>query len=244
MESAIASTTVVGRARGPGKTHEMTFGVALRVWGDHACFTRPEMKVERVSYEVITPSAARGVLEAIHWKPAITWVVDRIHVLKPIRFENIRRNEVASKISVGSIASAISVGTLEHLCLVVDEDRQQRAAIVLRNVDYIIEAHFELTGKAGPDDSTKKHHEMFLRRVKKGQCFHRPYLGCREFPAHFELFSGVKPRLHESLRGSLDLGGMLDDIDFDNGMSARFFLARMEDGVLDVAACRERRPNR
>ena len=218
----------------------MTFGVALRVWGDHACFTRPEMKVERVSYEVMTPSAARGVLEAIHWKPAIVWVVDRIHVLKPIRFENIRRNEVASKIAAGSIASAISVGTLEHLCLFVDDDRQQRAAIILRDVDYIIQAHFELTDKAGPDDCARKHHEMFLRRAKNGQCFHRPYLGCREFSAHFELFSGVKPSLDESLRGLRDLGWMLDDIDFKNGMSARFFLARIEDGVLDVAACRTR----
>ena len=122
----------------------MTFGVALRIWGEHACFTRPEMKVERVSYEIMTPPAARGVLGAIHWKPAIAWVVDKIHVLKPIRFQNIRRNEVASKISASSIANAISIETLEHLRLVVNDDRQQRAAIIPRDVDYIIEAHFEL----------------------------------------------------------------------------------------------------
>ncbi len=218
----------------------MSFGIALRVWGERACFTRPEMKVERVSYDVMTPSAARGVLEAIHWKPAIAWVVDKIHVLKPIRFENIRRNEVESKIASGTISSALNKNSLDELRLFVDEDRQQRAAIVLRDVEYVIEAHFDLTKNAGPDDNAQKHHEMFLRRAEKGQCFHRPYLGCREFAADFEPFAGEKPEPHESLRGSRDLGWMLDDIDFKNGMTPRFFLARMEDGVIDVAACRKR----
>ena len=127
----------------------MSYGIRLRVSGDHACFTRPEMKVERVSYDVMTPSAARGILEAIHWKPAIRWVIDRIHVLKPIRFQSIRRNEVGSKVAAGKIRTAMNRGSLEGLHLLVDEDRQQRASTVLVDVAYVIEAHFEMTDKAG-----------------------------------------------------------------------------------------------
>src|SRR3954447_12829749 len=123
----------------------MPFGVKLKVSGGYACFTRPEMKVERVSYDVMTPSAARGILEAIHWKPAISWVIDKIHVLKPIRFQSIRRNEVGSKVPVGKIKTAMNRGSLAGLHLLVDEDRQQRASTVLADVAYVIEAHFELT---------------------------------------------------------------------------------------------------
>src|SRR5688572_8792901 len=135
----------------------MAYGIRLKVWGDHACFTRPEMKVERVSYDVMTPSAARGILEAIYWKPAIRWVVDRIRVLKPVRFESIRRNEVGHKASVSNAERAMRSGHLGGLYLPVDEDRQQRAATVLCQVAYIIEAHFELTAKAGPEDNPGKH---------------------------------------------------------------------------------------
>src|SRR4051812_31163228 len=159
----------------------MAYGIRLKVWGDHACFTRPEMKAERVSYDVMTPSAARGILEAIHWKPAIRWVVDRIHVLNEIRFQSIRRNEVGSKISVRNVKTAMSRGSLEGLHLLVDEDRQQRASTVLADVAYVIEAHFELTAKAGPDDTEGKHLDMFTRRATRGQCFHQPCLGTREF---------------------------------------------------------------
>ena len=127
----------------------MSYGVKLLVSGDFACFTRPEMKVERVSYDVMTPSAARGILEAIHWKPAIHWVVDAIHVLKPIRFQSIRRNEVGHKAQVASIKKAMNSGDIGDLALIVDEDRQQRAATVLVNVEYVIEAHFELTATCG-----------------------------------------------------------------------------------------------
>jgi len=143
----------------------MSFGVKLHVWGDHACFTRPEMKVERVSYDVMTPSAARGVLEAIHWKPAILWVVDAIQVLNPIRFTSIRRNEVGSKIPAGLVKSAMKRGDTNGLGLVVDEDRQQRAATILVNPAYVIEAHFEMTEKAGAEDSAAKHLSMFNRRA-------------------------------------------------------------------------------
>src|SRR5215813_10489240 len=168
----------------------MAFGIRLLVCGDYACFTRPEMKVERVSYDVMTPSAARGILEAIHWKPAIRWVIDKIYVLKPIRFESIRRNEVGSKISESNIRRAMNAGSVDGLALCVDEDRQQRAATILKDVAYVIDAHFELTAKADNDETEGKHLEMFRRRASKGQCFHQPCLGVREFPAEFGLTDG------------------------------------------------------
>ena len=165
--------------------------IKLHVWGNYACFTRPEMKVERVSYDVMTPSAARGILEAIHWKPAIRWVVERIHVLKPIRFQSIRRNEVASRISDANVRKSMKSGDLSGLRLVVEDDRQQRATIALYKVGYVIEARFEPTPKWGLDDSDGKHLDIFNRRARKGQCFHRPCLGMREFPADFELWRGT-----------------------------------------------------
>lgn len=216
----------------------MTFGVRILVWGERACFTRPEMKVERVSYDVITPSAARGILEAIHWKPAIRWHIDRIHVLKPIRFESIRRNEVGGKLSSASVAKAMKAGSTAGLATYVDEDRQQRAATVLRDVRYLIEAHFELTERAGPDDSVGKHLDIFNRRARKGQCFHMPCLGVREFPASFELVEGDMPlpEPDPGVEADKDLGWMLHDIDFADGMTPHFFRARMQGGVIDVPA--------
>ena len=214
----------------------MSFGIRLHVWGKRACFTRPEMKAEKVSNDVITPSAARGILEAIHWKPAIRWRVDRIRVLKPISFEYIRRNEVGGKISPASVSKAMKAGSTAGLFSCVDEDRQQRAATVLRDVDYVIEAHFDLTSKAGADDTPGKHLDIFNRRARKGQCFHMPCLGVREFPASFELLEAdaALPSPDPSLAGSKDLGWMLHDIDFAEDMTPRFFRARMENGVIDV----------
>jgi CRISPR-associated protein Cas5d len=213
----------------------MAYGVKLWVRGDYACFTRPEMKVERVSYDVMTPSAARGVLEAIHWKPALRWVVDRIRVLKPIRFQSIRRNEVGSKIPEGNARRAMKAGSLAGLSLFVDENRQQRAATVLREVAYVIEAHFERTPKWGREDNEAKHHEMFARRAMKGQCFHQPCLGCREFPADFCFIEDDKYEPDDELSGERDLGWMLYDIDFASGMTPLFFRPMMSDGVIDVA---------
>ena len=175
--------------------------IRLHVWGQHACFTRPEMKVERVSYDVMTPSAARGILEAIHWKPAIRWQIDRIHVLRPIRFQSIRRNEVGAKASASMASGAMRRGTTEGLGLVVDENRQQRAATVLIDVAYVIEAHFDMTAKAGPEDTPAKHISMFNRRAEQGQCFHRPCLGTREFPAEFTLLE--LQRTVEAITGGL-----------------------------------------
>jgi CRISPR-associated protein Cas5d len=214
----------------------MTYGIRLLVWGERACFTRPEMKVERVSYDVITPSAARGILEAIHWKPAIRWHIDRIHILKPIRFESIRRNEVGGKVSPASVNKAMKAGSTVGLANYIDEDRQQRAATILRDVAYVIEAHFELTPKAGADDSIGKHLDIFNRRARKGQCFQMPCMGVREFPANFQLLEDMAslPEKHESLRAERDLGWMLHDIDFNQNMTPRFFRAKMTGGVIDV----------
>lgn len=214
----------------------MAYGIKLLVWGDRACFTRPEMKVERASYDVITPSAARGIIEAIHWKPAIRWVVDRLYVLRPIRFESIRRNEVGGKVSATNAARAMKAGTIRGLVNYVDEDRQQRAATVLRDVAYVIEAHFELTSAAGDDDSVGKHLDIFNRRARRGQCFHTPCLGVREFPASFRLLEPGEPipDIDPALQGERELGWMLHDIDFANGMTPHFFRAVMRDGVIVV----------
>lgn len=207
----------------------MSYGVKLRVWGEYACFTRPEMKVERVSYDVMTPSAARGILEAIYWKPAISWAVDRIHVLNPVRFDNIRRNELAGKLALGAVNKAMKDGH-SPVEVFIEKNRQQRAALVLRDVNYIIEAHFRFNGNE--DVNPAKHKAIFDRRARKGQCFHRPYLGCREFVAHFELIEdGI---LQSDLTGKQDLGWMLHDIDFNNNMEAKFFRAVMQNGIIDV----------
>lgn len=211
--------------------------VRLHVWGDRACFTRPEMKVERVSYDVMTPSAARGILEAIHWKPAIAWHVDRIHVLKPIRFQSLRRNEVSAKASTSLAAGAMKLGTTDGLGIAVEENRQQRAALVLVDVAYVIEAHFSMTHKAGREDSQAKHLAMFKRRAKQGQCFHRPCLGTREFAAEFALVpdgADLPPCALEKDKREVDLGWMLHDIDFAKGNQAQFFRAMMLGGVIDV----------
>jgi CRISPR-associated protein Cas5d len=213
----------------------VTFGVKLHIWGDHACFTRPEMKVERVSYDVITPSAARGVLEAIHWKPAIRWVVDAIHVLNHIQFTSIRRNEVGAKIPARSVKSAIVRGNTIGLGLTVDENRQQRASTVLVRPAYVIEAHFDLTAAAGEDETAAKHIAMFNRRAAAGQCFHRPYMGTREFAAHFELVAGDIPVSNiPADQRNRDLGWMLHDIDHANDHRPYFFRASLVDGVMEV----------
>ncbi len=215
----------------------MGYGIRLLVWGDYACFTRPEMKAERVSYDVITPSAARGILEAIHWKPAIRWIVDRIHVLNEIRFDSVRRNEVEGKIPSRTVGEAIQ-GREVDLHQYASTERQQRASLVLRDVSYVIEAHFELTDKAGPQDNPEKHYNMAIRRMREGQCFHHPYLGCREFPVNFRLLEeGDMPA--SCHKGERDLGWMLLDLDFDKEMTPRFFRATMRDGVIDIPDLRK-----
>lgn len=158
----------------------------LEVFGDYALFTRPEMKAERVSYDVMTPSAARGILEAIFWHPGMRWKVDRIYVMSPIRFSNICRNEVPDKISGNIVRTAVRKGKEDSLYYCCKEHRtEQRTAMVLRHVRYVIEAHFEMTEKANPTDNAGKFCEMFRRRAQNGQCYHQPCFGTREFPAAF-----------------------------------------------------------
>jgi CRISPR-associated protein Cas5d len=215
----------------------MGYGIKLHVWGDFACFTRPEMKTERVSYDVMTPSAARGILEAIHWKPAIRWVIDKIHVLNEIRFDSVRRNEVERKIPSRLVNQAMK-GDEVDLHQYASTERQQRASLVLRDVAYIIEAHFELTDRASPSDTAEKHYNMAVRRMREGQYFHHPYFGCREFPVRFRLLEGddCPASCH---RGHRDLGWMLWDLDFDRDMTPRFFRATMQDGVIEVPDLRK-----
>jgi len=213
----------------------MGYGIAIRVRGDYALFTRPEMKVERVSYDIITPSAARGLIEAIYWKPAIRWVIDRIHVLNEIAFTNIRRNEVSEKVSVRNAKQRMN-GRRDAFYLDVTKYRQQRAALVLKDVDYVVEAHFEMVPeKAGPGDTPAKHYNIALRRLRKGQHYHAPCLGTREFGARVELIE-AEPYPPSALIGEKDLGYMLYDLDFSDPDAIRpiFFKATLQDGVLDL----------
>lgn len=211
----------------------MGFGIKLEVWGEYALFTRPEMKVERVSYDVITPAAARGLVEAIYWKPAIKWVIDKIYVCSKIQFTNIRRNEVSVKISKTS-AKALMEGTKKINYINTNEQRQQRAAMLLKDVHYVIDAHFEMTDKAGEDDTVEKHYNIALRRMRTGQCYHTPCFGCREFPAKFKLYEG--DGIKTCYSGEQDLGFMLYDMNFSDNenICPVFFRAKMSDGVIDL----------
>ena len=220
----------------------MGFGIRVHVSGPRACFTRPEMKAERVSYDVITPSAARGIIEAVYWKPSIRWVIDRIEVLNEIRFDTFRRNELASKLSYANAKKACEKDVELHI--VASENRQQRAMTYLRDVSYLIDAHFEMTDCAGEqDDGPEKHYNIALRRLRKGQHFVQPVLGCREFPATVKLVEDDEPT-----RGfyrdvpEKDLGYMLYDLDFSDEESPEplFFRAVMRHGVIDVALAREK----
>ncbi len=208
--------------------------LCLEVRGDYACFTRPELKVERVSYDVMTPSAARAVFEAVLWKPAIRWEVDRIEVLRPIEWSSIRRNEVGSKIPTRSVETAMR-GTEPLRAFYSDDDRQQRASVVLRDVSYRVWARISLSDKAASGDNAIKYMEMFRRRAKNGQCINQPYLGCREFACSFELVedAGSRPAAIEESR---DLGIMLYDLDFANPAMPQplFFRATLDRGVLNV----------
>lgn len=212
-------------------------GVKVRVWGDLALFSRPEMKVERCSYDMMTPSAARGILEAIYWHPGLSWVIDRIHVRKPIQFTSIRRNEVKSKISANNVLTVMNGGD-KPLYISSKEDIVQRAAILLRDVDYVIEAHFEMTEQANSSDNPGKFKDIVMRRLRRGECYHMPYFGCREFPANFELYEDeeVDTAYQDEKK---DLGYMLYDFDYTDpeDIQPMFFRAVLSDGVLDVRDC-------
>ncbi|HAT9523891.1 TPA: type I-C CRISPR-associated protein Cas5 [Legionella pneumophila subsp. pneumophila] len=197
----------------------------LEVRSAFACFTRPEMKVERVSYDVITPSAARAIFEAIFWKPAISWRVTRIDVLNPIRWISIRRNEV------GTVMSSRSNG------IYIEDARQQRASLLLRDVRYRIYADLSFDQSKDVSAQYGKYTSMFERRAEKGQCFNQPYLGCREFSCDYRLVTNL---LNEPLPIAEDrsLGWMLYDMDYHDpkNPAPRFFNAQMNAGVLQVPA--------
>lgn len=215
----------------------MSHGVKVRVWGELALFSRPEMKVERCSYDLLTPSAARGILEAIYWHPGMVWVIDKIHVRKPIRFTSVRRNEVKSKVLAGNVLNAINGGK-KPLYISSREEIVQRAAILLKDVDYVIEAHFEMTEKASEGDNTGKFKDIIMRRLRRGECFHMPYFGCREFPANFELFEAEE--IDTAYPGEeKDLGYMLYDFDYSDpeNIQPLFFRAVLKNGTLNLGDC-------
>lgn len=207
--------------------------ISVEVWGDYACFSRPELKTERVSYDVMTPSAARGLLDAIYWHPGMRWVVDRIHVCAPIRFTNIRRNEVKDIVSARNARAAMESG--EEIYLATSESIQQRAAMVLRDVRYVIDAHFAMTARATPTDNPGKFQDIMRRRVEKGQFYHQPCFGVREFPAQFKPCEELPP-CPDELKGEKDLGWILLDLDYSDreNITPRFFRAALRDGVLEV----------
>ena len=216
----------------------MGMGVKVRVWGDYALFSRPEMKVERCSYDVMTPSAARGILDAIYWHPGLKWKIDRIHVVRPIQFTSVRRNEVKSKISASSVLQAYNGGD-KPLYISTKADIVQRASLLLRDVEYVIEAHFQMTDQANETDNPGKFKDIIMRRLRRGECFHMPYFGCREFPAHFSLCEEDEIRTAYDVVEEKDLGFMLYDMDFSDpeNIQPMFFRAVMRRGVVDLQNC-------
>ena len=209
--------------------------VKMEVWGDYALFSRPEMKVERVSYDVPTPSAARGILEAVYFHPGLRWQIDRIYVMNPIRFTNLRRNEVKSKLLASNARTAMQGGD-KPLFIAASQDIQQRASMMLRDVRYVIEAHFDMTDRASPSDNPGKFQDIVKRRLRKGQAYAQPYLGCRECSAHFGLWEGGEV---PTISDTRDLGWMLYDMDYTDpeNITPMFFRAQMLNGVIDVTDC-------
>lgn len=221
--------------------------VRVEVWGEFACFSRPELKTDRVSYDVMTPSAARGILESIYWHPGVRWFIDRIFVMNPIREERqpaetdairmmcMKRNEVKSKISANNVRTAMT-GKAGELYLDTSSERNQRTSLILRDVHYVIEAHFVIGEGAGSGDNPGKVQDIVKRRLKKGQCFQQPYLGCREFPAGFREWAGGAP---ETVPLTQDLGYMLYDMDYSETgeIRPRFFRAWLKNGVMDLREC-------
>ncbi len=222
----------------------MAYGFRVRAWGDMALFTRPELKVERYSYDVITPSAARGLLESVYWHPGMRYVIDRIHVLNPIEFTSVRRNEVISKASANSLrlpaeGKKAAESKKDPLHIYTSEDIVQRASVILTNVCYVIEAHFEMTEDANATDNPGKFCDILRRRLSRGQCYSQPYFGCREFAANVESYEGQwPPQGAYSDVEERDFGFMLYDMDYSdpNDYKPMFFKAVMRNGIIDVAS--------
>ena len=216
----------------------MAKGVRVKVWGDYALFSRPEMKVERCSYDVITPSAARGILEAIYWHPGMKWIIDRIYVNKPIQFTSVRRNEVKSKVSANNVLPVYNVSN-KQLYISTKSDIVQRASLLLRDVEYVIDAHFEMTEEANSSDNPGKFKDIMKRRLKRGECYHTPYFGCREFPVKFCDWEDEEIHTAYESEEERDLGFMLYDMDYSDPEDIRpmFFRAVMHRGVIEVGEC-------
>ena len=213
----------------------MGYGVAVQIEGEYALFSRPELKTERYSYNVITPSAARNLIQAIYWKPQIEYRIKRIHVYNEFEFTNIRRNEVGAKASSSDAKALMKKSPSGKGYINTTKEIQQRAATVLKNVNYIVEVEFDMTGiKSTEEDTPAKHYNMLLRRLRQGQQYSQPYLGVREFPAKVTLVEGDIPP--SDLKGTRDLGVMLYDLDYSNkrDLQADFFHAVMVDGVIDL----------
>jgi CRISPR-associated protein Cas5d len=210
----------------------------VRIRGEWACFTRPELKTERVSYHIITPSAVRGVIEAVLWKPAIQWRVHRIAVLnRPVeaalrdafRFHSLKRNEVNGVLPIANARKMMRGQEAPNYF--ADEDRAQRNSVILRDVDYAVDVSFQMTERAGPEDNLLKFDEMFRRRLSKGQHHMAPYLGCREFPASVTPYLADDPK---PISDDLDLGLMLHDIHYGQPNIPFFFHATMTQGVIEI----------
>lgn len=216
----------------------MGMGVKVNVWGDYALFTRPELKTERVSYDIITPSAARGILDSIYWHPGLKWDIDRIYVKNPIKFTSVRRNEVKSKISASNVLQVYN-GSNKPLYISAKEEIVQRASILLCDVSYVIEAHFEMTERANETDNPGKFKDIMMRRLKRGECYCTPYFGCREFPAHFSLCEEDEIKTAYDSVAERDFGYMLFDMDYSDkeNIQPMFFRAVMKHGVIDLKDC-------
>ena len=209
--------------------------IQVGVWGDYALFSRLEFKVEHVTYDTMTQSAARGILDSLFWHPGMKWRIDRIHVCSPIRFTNIRCNEVKDTIPWKKVETAMKTGQGKELYLSTAKSIQQRAAMVLRDVHYVIDALFDLTENAAPGDNAGKFQDIIKRRLERGQCYSAPYFGTREFPAHFRRCTELPP-CPDELEGVRDLGWMLLDMDYTDpqNITPRFFRASLTDGVMVV----------
>lgn len=223
----------------------MSYGLKIEVWGKYALFSRPELKSERMSYEIITPSAARGLVESIYWHPGLKILIDRVYLLEPydkpssieelgspIKYASVRRNEIKRKISAKKIESMMKGKETPYIN--AKEDIVQRAATVLKDVHYVIQCHFELTDKATENDNEGKFKDIFRRRLEKGQSYSQPYFGCREFPANFKAWDGGDIPCVDF---SKDLGIMLYDMDYSDpeDIKPMFFHAELEHGVMEIA---------
>lgn len=213
----------------------MDKSILIEVWGDYALFTRPELKVERVSYDCMTPSAARGIVDSIYFHPGMRWVIDKIYICNPIKFTSVRRNEVKNKVNARNVERWINGGCIGEIGLDAAASRTQRMSTILKDVRYVIEAHPEMTGQYMPRLNLEKIHEITTRRLEKGQCYRPPYFGCREFPVHFRQVTEL-PSCPRTLLGEKDMGLMLLDMDYSNpqNITPMYFRAKIVNGVLEV----------